>query len=101
MTAIQIESGAAKYVRVVHNTFVNIGRIITQIGWWREAYVANNLIVNGYWHAEGFIDYSSPGRDPRSLTTGMFFVSPLPSMYGPEQGRRILFANTSPVEAPE
>lgn len=101
MTAIQIESGAADYVRIVHNTFVNVGRIITQIGWWKEAYVANNLIVNGYWHAEGFIDYSSPARDPRSLTSGMFFISALPSMYGPEEGRRILFSHMAAYLAPE
>ncbi len=101
MTAIQIENGAADYVRIIHNTFVNVGRIITQVTWWREAYIANNLIVNGYWHAEGRNDYMSSSRDPRLVNDGYFRVSPLPSSYGPEAGRRILFSNIAAYTAPE
>ncbi|MBK8946745.1 MAG: T9SS type A sorting domain-containing protein [Ignavibacteriae bacterium] len=100
-TAIQIESGAAKYVRIVHNTFVNVGRIILQSSWWRDAYIANNVIVNGFWHAEGYIDYTSAGRDPRGNFPGYFNISALPSMYGPEEGRRFLLTNTSAYTAPE
>ncbi|MCB0745068.1 MAG: T9SS type A sorting domain-containing protein, partial [Ignavibacteriae bacterium] len=100
MTAIQIESGAAKYVRIVHNTFVNVGRIITQGSWWREAYIANNVIVNGYWHADGYIDYSAAGRDPREHYPGMFAISSLPSMYGPEEGRRFFLGYSSAYTDP-
>ncbi|HDQ45283.1 MAG TPA: T9SS type A sorting domain-containing protein [bacterium] len=95
MTALQIEGGAADYVRFNHNTLVNIGRTINTGNWWREAYFANNLVINGFWHGEGVGDYTADGRDPRAYTSGMFSVGPLPSKYGPEQGRRVLFANTA------
>lgn len=101
MTAIQIENGAPEYLRVVHNTFVNVGRMITLSPWAREAYFANNMIVNGYWHAEGYNDYTSGGRDPRASTSGMFGVTSLPTMYGVEDSRRVLLANTAFYKAPE
>jgi len=98
MTALQIEGGAADYVRFNHNTLVNVGRSINTGNWWREAYFANNLVINGFWHGEGFGDYDlvrNPNRDPRAFTSGMFSIGSLPSKYGPEQGRRVLFTNTA------
>lgn len=95
MTAFQIEGGAADYVRFNHNTLVNIGRSVNTGNWFREAYFANNLIVNGFWHGEGSIDYNAVGRNPRAITSGMFSIGALPSKYGPEEGRRILLANTA------
>ncbi len=100
MCAIQIENGAANYLRFNHNTLVNIGRAISSTSnvWWREAYFSNNLFVNVYWHGDGACDYRSdyaPGRDPRAYYTGMFPVNPMPSRYGTDIGRRILFANTA------
>ena len=94
-TAFQLEGGAANYVRFNHNTLVNIGRSMNAGNWWREAYFANNLIINGFWHGEGHGDLSNPSRDPRATSSGMFSIGPLPSKYGPEQGRRILFANNA------
>lgn len=95
MTAFQLEGGAARYVRFNHNTLVNVGRSINAGNWWREAYFANNLIINGFWHSEGAIDLSDPNRDPRATTAGLFSIGSLPSQYGPEEGRRIVFANTA------
>jgi len=100
MCAIQIENGAANYVRFNHNTLVNIGRAITSTSnvWWKEAYFANLLLVNVWWHGEGLCDYGptfAPGRDPRAHTTGMFNVITMPSRYGTDVGRRILFSNTA------
>jgi hypothetical protein len=94
-TAFQMEGGAIKYLRFNHNTMVNIGRNFLTGSWWREAYFANNLIVNGFWHGEGPADYNSAGRDPRGYHAGMMGIGPLPSKYGPELGRRILLANTA------
>ena len=94
-TALQIEGGSAKYVRFNHNTIVNLGRSINSGNWWQEAYFANNLIINGFWHGEGHADLTSPGRDPRATSSGMFSIGPLPSKYGPEEGRRVLFANNA------
>lgn len=101
MTAIQIENGAADYLRVVHNTFVNIGRNIILAPWIREAYLANNIIVNGFWHAEGYDDYSASNREPEQIHRGLFEVGELPSMYGPEEGRRILLTKTAATIAQE
>lgn len=95
MTAIQIESGAAKYLLVNHNTFVNIGRNINTGNWFREAYWTNNLVYNGFWHSEGHADVTADGRDPRATTSGLFSIGALPSKYGPEIGRKIVIANTS------
>lgn len=94
-TAFQMEGGAIKYLRFNHNTMVNIGRNFATGAWWREAYFANNLIVNGFWHGEGPNDYNAAGRDPRQYHAGMFGIGPLPSKYGPEESRRILLANTA------
>ncbi|MFA5729595.1 MAG: right-handed parallel beta-helix repeat-containing protein, partial [Candidatus Neomarinimicrobiota bacterium] len=100
MCAIQIENGAANYLRFNHNTLVNIGRAFTSTTnvWWQEAYFANNLLVNVWWHGEGLCDYGltyAPGRDPRAYTTGQFPIVDMPSRYGTNKGRRILFANTA------
>jgi len=100
MCAIQIENGAANYLRFNHNTLVNIGRAFTSTTnvWWREAYFTNLLFVNTWWHGEGYCDYSvqyQPGRDPRAYTTGIFTINDMPSRYGTNKGRRILFSNTA------
>jgi len=87
---IQIEGGSAKYVRFNHNTIVDCGRQIAQGNWWQNAYIANNLIINGFWEGEGPADLTSTGRDPRQTYNGLFTIGPLPSMYGPEEGRRIV-----------
>lgn len=98
MTALQIEGGAANYLRFNHNTLVNLGRAVNTGNWFKQAYFANNLIVNGFWHGEGFADYSlirNPSRDPRATTSGMFSIGALPTKYGPEEGRRIVFAKAA------
>jgi hypothetical protein len=94
MTAFQIEQGAASYFLFNHNTLVNIGRMAVQGSWWRDAFMANNLIINGWWHGEDANDFGV-GRDPRNTHAGMFIVGSLPSMYGPETMRRIVIANNS------
>ncbi len=96
MTALQIEGGAANYVRFNHNTIVNLGRNINTGSWYKEAYFTNCLLVNTFWHGEGYTDYSlalNPSRDPRAFTSGMIGIGAIPSSYGPEQGVRIAIAN--------
>jgi hypothetical protein len=104
MTAFQLEGGAANYIRFNHNTIVNLGRSINTGSWFREAYFANCLIINGWWHGEGWRDYdltANPSRDPRAISSGLFSISALPSKYGPEQGRRIVFANMAAWRDPK
>lgn len=95
MTAFQLEGGAANYVRFNHNTLVNVGRGVTSGNWWREGYFANNLIVNGFWQSEGAEDMADANRDARNTTNGMFTIGELPAMYGPEEGRRFVLANSA------
>ncbi len=95
-TPFQLEGGAANYLRMNHNTFVNTGRQMAIDGQnWREAYFANNLLINPFWHGEGYSDLSNANRDPRAYTSGIWNINNLPSKYGPEEGRRILLANTA------
>jgi len=91
-TAFQLEGGSAKYVRFNHNTIVNHGRNINTGNWFQEAYFANCLIINGFWQGEGHTDVSNTGRDARASHSGIFSIGQLPSQYGPEEGRRIVFA---------
>jgi hypothetical protein len=95
-TALQIEGGAANYLRFNHNTLVNVGRSVNTGAWFRTAYFANNLLINQFWHGEGKADYD-PIRNPNreGKTSGFFGIAALPSKYGPEEGRRILFSNAA------
>jgi len=99
-TAVQIEGGSARYFRFNHNTLVNIGRNFLTGSWWRDAFVANNLIINGFWHGEDAADFP-PDRDPRATHAGMMGIGSLPSEYGPEIGRRIVFANNATWRDPK
>jgi hypothetical protein len=90
---LQIEGGSAKYVRFNHNTIDLCGRQLTQGNWWQNAYIANNLIINGFWEGEGRADLTSTGRDARQIYNGLFTIGPLPSVYGvPNENRRIVVA---------
>ncbi|HVO75864.1 MAG TPA: T9SS type A sorting domain-containing protein [Ignavibacteriaceae bacterium] len=95
-TVLQIEGGAANYVRFNHNTIINLGRSITSAPWLREAYFANNLIVNPFFDGEGYVDYNPVGNPSRyNYVTGFFNFSTLPATYGTDAGRRIVFANSA------
>jgi len=98
MCAVQIEGGAAKYFRFVHNTLINVGRSIhsTSGNWWRDAYFANNLLINTFFDGEGWGDYSPQAAPSRNtFYTGLMAISHLPDSYGPDLGRRIVFAKTA------
>ena len=97
-SVVQIEGGAAKYFRFVHNTCINVGRSLhsTSGNWWREAYFADNLLINPYFDAEGWVDYSPQAAPTRTtFYTGLMAISHLPDSYGPDLGRRIVFANNT------
>ena len=99
---VQIEGGAANYFRFNHNTLINVGRLAFQASWWREAYIGNNLMINPFFDGEGYNDYSlalNPNRDPRAYYTGSFQIGALPSTYGPDLGRRIVFTNSAAFNA--
>jgi hypothetical protein len=95
-TVLQIEGGAANYVRFNHNTIINLGRSITSAPWLREAYFSNNLIINPFFDGEGYVDFNPVTNPSRTnYYTGFFSFATLPATYGPDAGRRIVFANTA------
>jgi Secretion system C-terminal sorting domain/Right handed beta helix region len=96
----QMEGGSIEYLRFNHNTLVNVGRQAFIAGAWRTSRFANNLIINPFWHGEDVADYTQSGRDPRAYNNGFWSVSPLPSVYGPEQGRSNLFTHTAAYRDP-
>jgi hypothetical protein len=90
----QVEGGSAAYLRYNHNTIVNLGRCVMSGSgdWWQSAYFTNNLIINGYWEAEGYADMHGTGRDVRNIYDGLFHVATLPASYGTMQSRRVVIA---------
>ena len=87
---LQVEGGAANFLWFNHNTMVNIGRNLMWGSWWQEAYITNNLIVNGYWHGEDENDFTPERLDqPSAYFAGMLGVTPLPSQYGLDIERQI------------
>jgi len=98
--AFQMEGGAIAYLRFNHNTLVNSGRQDFVGGAWRSSRFTNNLIINPFWHGEDHADYTAPGRDARAYNSGFWGINPLPSIYGPEQGRSNLFSNNAAYRDP-
>ncbi len=94
---LQVEGGAANFLWFNHNTLVNIGRNMMWGSWWREAYITNNLIVNGFWHGEEETDFDAERlRQPNGYFAGMFDVTPIPSQYGLDLERQVaLVANAT------
>lgn len=93
---LQISDGAAGYVRFNHNTLVNVGRQVIEEIWWRDAFVTNNLLINPRWHGElGDLVREWQIDEPRMTHLGIFTIGDLPSRYGPEFGRRIVFGNNA------
>lgn len=92
-TPYQSEGAPANYVRINHNTIVNMGRAIQAGSQWKEAYITNNLMVNPFWHGEEYEEYSDPERtDPY---VGVFSIADLPARFGTNFGRAILLANNA------
>jgi hypothetical protein len=93
---VQVEGGSAKYFRFVHNTIISVGRQAFQGTWWQTAHIANNLFINPFFEGEGYGDYNPIGNPNRTnYYTGIFAIGTLPAKYGPDLGRRIVFANNA------
>lgn len=93
---VQVEGGSAKYFRFVHNTMINCGRQAFQGTWWQTAHIADNLFINPFFQGEGYNDYNPIGNPTRTnYYTGIFGLGTLPSKYGTDLGRRIVFANNA------
>ena len=98
-TPFQSEAAPMNYFRANHNTFVNVGRSFQAGALWKEAYVANNVFVNYFWHGEQPSEYEDADRiDPFA---GFFGIAAMPSRFGTDLDRRIVLANNSFWRDPE
>lgn len=94
--AVQVEGGAPKEMWFNHNTIVNGGREIVLGSWWLNAYFTNNLIVNGFWHAEDEQDFNQARLDQPDLqNSGFFSIETVPSRYGIDGSRKIVYARNA------
>lgn len=99
MTILQSEASPINYTRFVHNTVINVGRIFNAGNFWREAYVANNLFINHFWHGEGAADQ---GPDREYPFTGFFTIGPVgPGAGFTDAGRRVVYTNNAHWRDPQ
>ncbi len=106
----QSEAAPVDYFVFNHNTLVNFGRQFNAGAIWKEAYIANNILVNPFFQGESAAQYAerlatwtAQGRDPTKLDpySGIFSVGVLPSQFGLETDRRIVLANNNWWRSPE
>ena len=94
--SVQVEGGKPNHFWFNQNTVVNNGRQVILGSWWTEAFVANNLFVNGFWQGEDEGDFTPERlKQPGNATSGMFIINPLPARYGLEDIRRIALTNNA------
>jgi len=93
---IQLEGGVGKEVWINHNTFVNVGRQVFLHGNHLNTYFTNNLVVNGFFHGEGEEGFNAVRlAEPDNQFSGWFYISELPSQFGLEVQRKIVFSHNS------
>jgi len=98
---LQIEGGAANFLWFNHNTSVNNGRQVVLYSWHRNSYIANNLIMNGFWHGEDKTNFDAIRTNTPDLQyTGMFNIEPIPSRYGLDLARKVVFTNNASFREP-
>jgi len=97
-TSFQMGGSTPQYLRFNQNTIVNNGRQIISGSQWLEAYMTNNLIVNGFWHGEGANDFPA---DRTTRYAGLFGVGDIPTSVGLNEGRRIAIANNASWRDPQ
>lgn len=96
--AAQFEGGSPNFVVFNHNTIVNNGRQFLLGPWLRNAYITNNLILNGFWQGEDIPSAEISAERLESTDeqyAGMIAITNIPSQYGLDSQRRIAFANNS------
>ena len=93
---LQLEGGVADEFWINHNTFVNIGRDVVLHDWHTNTYFTNNLIVNGFWQGEGEEGFNELRlQEEDNQYTGIFSIDALPTRYGLDIERTVVFANNA------
>lgn len=103
MTVLQSEAAPINYVRFIHNTVINVGRMFNAGNFFIESYIANNVHVNHYWHGEGDADGINEDPPTRDYPyTGYINVEPLePGVGITDAGRRIVYSHNAHWRDPQ
>ncbi len=97
----QAEVNAVDYVLFNHNTLVNFGLGLASGNIWKEAFFANNLMVNPFYQGEGTLALAGEDRESGQNPSGIFNIEDLPAGQGLEADRRIAFVNNAVYYEPE
>ena len=85
-----------------HNTVVNTGRSVIDGNQWQNAYISNNLFVNGFWHGETDEDFSAARQQEEDNQFGSWIsIDDLDPALGFEEDRIIGVLNNVTWVAPE
>jgi len=92
----QVEGSSPNFFMFNHNTIVNNGRQVVLGSWLRDAYITNNLILNGFWQGESAQEISADRlASTDEQFAGMVAIDNLPPQYGLDASRNIALANNS------
>lgn len=92
----QVEGSSPNFFLFNHNTIVNNGRQTILGAWLRDAYITNNLILNGFWQGESAQEISADRlASTDEQYAGMIAIDNLPPQYGLDASRNIALANNS------
>lgn len=93
---VQIEGGRVNNFVFNQNTVVNNGRQLILGSQMINAYITNNLILNGFWQGESASEISATRLESTDQQySGMFAIGTLQSDYGLDAQRRIVIANNA------
>ncbi len=96
--AAQLEGGTQNFFVFNHNTIVGNGRQVVLGAQMQNAYITNNLVLNGFWQGEdlvtGEVSAERLASDDEQYA-GMFAIDNLPADVGLDVSRRVAIANNN------
>jgi len=96
--AAQLEGGTQNFFVFNHNTIIGNGRQLILGAQLQNAYITNNLVLNGFWQGEDLVTGEVSAERLASEDeqfAGMFAIDNLPADVGLDVSRRVAIANNS------
>lgn len=94
----QLEGGTQNFFVFNHNTIVGNGRQLVLGAQLKNAYITNNLVLNGFWQGEDMVTGEVSAERLASEDeqyAGMFAIDNLPADVGLDVSRRVAIANNN------
>ncbi|GAB5409841.1 MAG: hypothetical protein BalsKO_22060 [Balneolaceae bacterium] len=92
----QMQGGSVNFLLFNQNTIVNNGRQVLLASQIINAYITNNLVLNGFWQGESGSEISASRLESTDEQySGMFNIETLQSDYGLDAQRRIVIGNNA------